>query len=270
VPALERLPQRLRDCVDQTIAAEALEGWLPTAEQVDALVALVNGDVSFDDYFAASRSRYQFQLAYEPAPRRLRREAPYLIPRTTLLRNNFGADSHVTLADLEFVATAGRIAGWHRRLAHGQVGVDDLDIPEIHRQLFVDVYAWAGSYRVTDLRLGDDVFARRSSVQPMMARIEAGVRTLVADDAENRADALARQLARFYAEYNYVHPFREGNGRTGTLVLHIVSTLRGRRLDLGKISRDEWYSASRDSMPLRRDGRADPRSFVPLLLRALG
>jgi cell filamentation protein len=46
--------------------------------------------------------------------------------------------------------------------------------------------------------------------------------------------------------------------------------LRGRRLDLGKISRDEWYSASRDSMPLRRDGRADPRSFVPLLLRALG
>jgi hypothetical protein len=27
--------------------------------------------------------------------------------------------------------------------------------------------------------------------------------------------------------------------------------------------------ASRDSMPLRREGRADPRSFVPLLLRAL-
>ena len=268
--APDRLPQQLRDCVDQTIAAEALEGWLPTAEQVDALVALVNGDVSFDDYFAASRSRYQFQPAQEPAPRRLRREAPYLIPGTSLLRNNFGAETHDALADLEFVATAGRIAGWHRRLARGQVGVDDLDIPEIHRQLFADVYAWAGRYRVTDLRLGDDVFARRSSVQRLMARVEAGARALVADDAENRDDALARQLARFYAEYNYVHPFREGNGRTGTLVLHIVSTLRGRRLDLGTISCDEWYSASCDSMPLRRDGRADPRSFVPLLRRALG
>ncbi|MDT5096953.1 MAG: cell filamentation protein [Mycobacterium sp.] len=268
--APDRLPHRLRDCVDQTIAAEALEGWLPTAEEVDALVALVNGDVSFDDYLAASRSRYQFQPAQESARRRLRREAPYLIPRTSVLNNNFGADSHETLADLEFVATAGRIAGWHRRLADGQVGVDDLDIPEIHRQLFADVYAWAGSYRVTDLRLGDDVFASRSSVQRLMARVEAGARALVADDAGNRDDALARQLARFYAEYNYVHPFREGNGRTGTLVLHIVSTLRGRRLDLGTISRDEWYSASRDSMPLRRDGRADPRSFVPLLLRALG
>ena len=82
-------------------------------------------------------------------------------------------------------------------------------------------------------------------------------------------DALATQLARLYADYNYIHPFREGNGRTGTLMLHIVATLRGRRLDLGTISREEWYAASHDSMPFRRGG-ADPRPFIPLLGRALG
>ena len=58
VPAPDRLPQPLRHCVDQTIAAEALEGWRPTAEQVDALVALVSGEVAFADYLAAYRSRY--------------------------------------------------------------------------------------------------------------------------------------------------------------------------------------------------------------------
>jgi cell filamentation protein len=269
VTAPDRLPRRLRNCVEQTIAAEALEGWLPTAEQVDALVALVNGEVSFDDYLAAYRSRYPCEPAQESARRRLRREAPYLIPGSSLLRNNFGADSHETLADLEFVATAGRIAGWHRRLAHGQVGVDDVDLRAIHRQLFADVYGWAGSYRVTDLRLGDEVFAPRSSVPQMMRRVQERARAVAAEDARTRDDELARQLAWLYAQYNYVHPFREGNGRTGTLMLNIVSTLRGRRLDLRTVSRDEWYGASRDSMPIRRRGRSDPRSFVPLLERAL-
>jgi cell filamentation protein len=76
----------------------------------------------------------------------------------------------------------------------------------------------------------------------------------VADDAGNRDDALARQLARFYAEYNYVHPFREGNGRTGTLVLHIVSTLRGRRHDLAR--RVVFRIARQHAASPRRQGRS--------------
>jgi cell filamentation protein, protein adenylyltransferase len=269
VPAPDRLPQPLRHCVDQTIAAEALEGWRPTAEQVDALVALVNGDVTFADYLAAYQSRYPAKPTGETDRRTRRRSPPYLIPGTTVLRNNFGADTHETLTDLEFVATAGRIAGWHRRLADGDVGADDLDVRAIHRQLFADVYGWAGDFRVTDLRLGDDVFARRASVQRRAARVEGTARALVVDDAANRDDALPAQLARLYAEYNYVHPFREGNGRTGTMMLHIVTTLRGRRLDLGTISREEWYTASHDSMPLRSGGTARHLPFVGLFVRAL-
>ena len=55
-----------------------------------------------------------------------------------MLRNN-SEPNHEALADLEYVATAGRIAGWHRRLADGDVGADDLDVRAIHRQLFADV-----------------------------------------------------------------------------------------------------------------------------------
>ena len=138
----------------------------------------------------------------------------------------------------------------------------------IHQQLFADVYAWAGNYRVTELRLGDDVFAWQSSVHRMMDRIEETARAVVGDYSERTADALADQFARLYADYNHIHPFREGNGRTGTMMLHIVATLCGRRLDLSTFSRDEWYAASRDSMPFRRDGRADHRPFLPLFVRA--
>jgi cell filamentation protein len=264
------LPPRLRRCVDQAIAAEALEGWRPTAEQVDALVALTNGDVSFADYLQAYQSRYPAQPMAETAKRTRRRRLPYLIPGTTMLRNNFGATTHGTLADLEFVATAGRLVGWHRRLADGDVSAGDVDVRAIHRQLFTDVYEWAGDYRITDLRLGDDVFARQSSVRRMMDRVESTARALAADDAESPDDTLAHQLAGLYADYNYVHPFREGNGRAGTMMLHVIATLRGRLLDLSTISRGEWYAASHDSMPLRRNGKADRTPLVPLLERALG
>lgn len=76
-------------------------------------------------------------------------------------------------------------------------------------------------------------------------------------------------MSRLYAEYNRVHPFREGNGRTGTLMLHTLAVLCGRRLDLAPITRDEWYAASRDSMPFRRDGHGNHRPFLPLFVRAL-
>lgn len=267
MPGPEQLPQRLRHCVDQTVAAEVLEGWRPTADQVAALAALVSDDLTFEDYLARYRNRYPSKPA-EEATRRTRRRDPYVLPGTSLLRNNFGVDDHETLAELEFAVTAGRMASWHRRLAHGDVGAHDLDVRVIHRHLFADVYAWAGSYRVTELRLGDEVFARRASVQRRMNRVEAAARALVADVAAD--DSLPIQLARLYAEFNYVHPFREGNGRTGTVVLHIVAALRGRRLDLSTISRRQWYAASRDSMPTRRGGPVNPRPFVPLLARALG
>ena len=268
VSAPERQPPRVRRCVDQTIAAEALEGWRPTDDQVEALVALVNGDVTFDDYLAAYRSRYPTRRAGE-IPGGSRRDPPYLIPGTSVLRNSFGADDHEMLADLEFVATAGRMAGWHGRLADGDVTTDDLDTRALHRRLFCDVYEWAGSYRVCELRLGDEVFARQSSVQRRMGRIEGAARALAAARDES-GHTLADGLSLLYAEYNYVHPFREGNGRTGTLLVHTVAALRGRRLDFGGISRAEWYAASRESMPSGRNGKADHRPLIPLFARALG
>ncbi len=270
MPAPDRLPERLRRCVEQTIAAEALEGWLPSAADIDALVALVGDDVTFDDYLASCRTRYPLRPPRQTRQRMPRRSRPYLIPGTAVLSNNLGAKTLGVLADLEFVCTAGRMVVWHRRLADGDVGVGDLDVRALHRKLFGDVYAWAGDYRVTELRLGDEVFARRSSVQPMMEQVEATARALVTDEERrDNGDALASELAGLYADYNSVHPFREGNGRTGTLMLYIVATLRGRRLDLSGFSREEWYAASRDSMRLRRGGRADPQPLLPLFVRAL-
>jgi cell filamentation protein len=269
VLARDGLPDRLRHAIDQTIAAERLEGWQPTDDHVDALVRLLRGEVPFGEYLASYRANHPTMPAPREHRRIFRRSRPYLIPGTTVLRNNFGVESQDVLSDLEFVATAGRMATWHRMLAEGTIGVNDVDVRTIHLHLFADVYSWAGNYRSTELRRGESVFAWQSTIGRLTALLEETARALAANGAGLDQPGLAYRLARLYADYNHIHPFREGNGRAGALLLHTVAGLCGRRLDLSAVSREEWYAASRDSMPFRRDGKPNHRPFLPLFADAL-
>ena len=91
---------------------------------------------------------------------------------------------------------------------------------------------YLAGYRSTELRRGDVVFAWQSGIAVAMAGIDQTARHVAADGEKLDAAGLAFQMSRLYAEYNRVHPFREGNGRTGTLMLHTLAMLCGRRLDL--------------------------------------
>ena len=268
--ARDGLPDALRHAIDQSIAAERLEGWQPTDAHVDALMRLLCDEVSFGEYLASYRANHPTVGEQPREPRRIfRRSRPYLIPGTTVLRNNFGASNQDELSDLEFVATAGRMVTWHRMLAEGTLGASDVDVRAIHLHLFADGSSWAGNFRITELRRGDSVFAWQSTLGRLTALLEETARALAANGAGLERPGLAYRLARIYADYNHIHPFREGNGRAGVVLLHTIVAMCGRRLDLSTVSREEWYAASRDSMPFRRDGRPNHRPFLPLFADAL-
>lgn len=262
----DRLPPGLRHGFDQTVAAQRLEGWRPTDRHLHTLAELLGGEYTFADYLAEHRAPFP-----PPAPRKrtLRRKRKYLIPGTTMLRNNFGTESPEVLAQLEFVTTAGRTAQWHHRLAAGDTGVDDLDVRAVHQHVFGDVYSWAGQLRVTELRRGDTVFAWQADLAEAVAELDARARAVPGRLHAGDTARLAFEFARWYADYNQVHPFREGNGRTGTLLLHTLAAQCGQRLDLTDVTRSQWYAASADSMPYRRGGAANHRPFLPLFVTAL-
>jgi cell filamentation protein len=255
---------RLGRAIAQTVAAQRLEGWQPTEENLGALAELIGGQRTFADYLGQFRSRYP---PSEPPRRTMRRKRPYLIPGTTVLRNNFGTASAAVLGELEFVAAAGRIAQWHQQLAAGALGTDAVDPRRVHQHVFADVYSWAGELRITELRRGEVVFARKAELASRVGELVSRARTLA--DRVLDSPRLAYEFARWYADYNQVHPFREGNGRSGTLVLHTVAALCGHRLDLTGVTRADWYAASRDSMPVLRGAPANHRPFLPIFLRAV-
>lgn len=240
----------------ETIAAERLEGWRPTPEQIESLTALLTGATTYGEYLGPHIP------SPSPTPRRrvFARRRPYFIPGTSMLRNNFGVHDATVLTQLEFVATAGRILQVHLRCQDS-----DLDVRSLHRQVFGDVYAWAGEPRIVELRKGDSAFGPCSHIPQALAVLQAEINRLAGEGSDIDDGTLSYRLSRIYADYNQIHPFREGNGRTGTLLLHLLARRAGRRLVLDGMSRSEWIDASRDSMPFRRDGRADPRPFVAVL-----
>ncbi|QRY54523.1 Fic/DOC family protein [Mycolicibacterium septicum] len=245
-----------RHALAQTVAAEQLEGWRPTPEQIDSLTALLSGAETFGEYLG----RHLPTAAPPPRRRVFARRRPYFIPGTSVLRNNFGVQDATVLAQLEFVATAGRILQVHVRAQD-----TDLDIRSLHQHVFGDVYAWAGEPRIVELRKGDSSFGLCARIPPALEALHVEIGRLADEGSEIDDGTLSYRLARIYADYNQIHPFREGNGRTGTLLLHLLADRAGRRLRLDGMSRSEWISASRDSMPFRRDGRADPRPFLAVL-----
>lgn len=239
------------------IAAQRLEGWVPDDAQIEALDGLAAGSLGMPEYLGWCRRRYRDA---EPAKRVLfARRRPYLIPGTGVLENNLQLTSATILSAAEHAISAGRTVSL---LKHPPRVIS---VPDAHRALFADIYRWAGEPRTTRITKAGAEFAAVPQLATGLARTARDV-----DEAFTCADgysarALAHRLARIYADYNAVHPFREGNGRAGTLVLQLIVQRGGRWLALERITRADWIAASRATMARATVAGPDATPFVELL-----
>jgi Fic-DOC domain mobile mystery protein B len=92
-----------------------------------------------------------------------------------------------------------------RRHPRLQALLDDRYLRDLHRAMFGDVWAWAGSYRRVETSIGIDP-----------ARIAVCVRNLVADAKiwTEHEEPLCVAV-RFHHRLVSIHPFPNGNGRHG-------------------------------------------------------
>ncbi|NWN88411.1 MAG: Fic family protein [Micrococcaceae bacterium] len=169
---------------------------------------------------------------------------PYLMsPDYPVLRNLVGANTYEELSKAEADLFHARVVQLndHSLVAPTR---DAQELRGLHRHLFQDVYDWAGEFRVIDMRLGDgDHFAPYIS-------IPLGISNLMNDLAEQdflkglQRDAFVDRLAKFYDLLNYIHPFREGNGRTQRTFWARVAFSAGWVLNWAPIHGEELNEAS--------------------------
>jgi cell filamentation protein len=204
---------------------------------------------------------------------------PYLDPATGILRNRLNLRDQVALDRAEADLTM------HRRLEMiskpVRVTPDLQGLQAIHRQLFADVYDWAGEVRTVDIRKG--AHGGGGFFMPM-SRLESGAGFAfqeLADEKQLRGlprDRFVLRLAHHYDQVNYLHPFREGNGRTQRIFWSQVAAGAGYDLDWRVATAEQNNDASRSAMEdrdftgLRKmfDDVVRPASGAPLTPELVG
>jgi cell filamentation protein len=167
---------------------------------------------------------------------------PYLIPGTGVLRNLVNAHSEQALTDAENDWVTFRFLQLQTTPLTAEGTVKQLQW--IHHFLFRDVYEWAGQIRTIDMsKGGGSVF---QPLQLFTTGVQYAESTLQDD---NMLQGLSRgrfieRLAVNYDNFNTLHPFREGNGRTQRVFWTLIARDAGWGLDWTQISKRESDVAS--------------------------
>ena len=164
---------------------------------------------------------------------------PYLIPGTKVLRNRLGISDARRLDRIERRLVADRI------VEGAPIGAFDLaHLRAIHRHLFQDVYDWAGDVRTVEINKGGHQFQFQRYIQTGMHDVH---RRLVESKFLKGLgpDEFARHAGVIIGDVNYIHPFREGNGRAQAQYLKQLAAQAGNDLDLRRIDPVLWIDASK-------------------------
>ena len=152
----------------------------------------------------------------------------YTDPKTGILRNLADITDKDVLLFFESGAVAKRIQELYENPIK-IVGIDSLF--EIHRHLFQDVYSWAGKKRKVEISKAGKQFFPTTHFDTAFRYIDS----LVSDYkniSQNNKPQIAEKLADILDNVNYLHPFREGNGRTQREFLRLLALEKDLTLNL--------------------------------------
>lgn len=164
---------------------------------------------------------------------------PYLYPGLNVMRNRLGIHQAQRLAQAAYEMTA-------LRAATIELGPLIRGLPHlcaIHRQLYQDIFDWAGQLREVDIYQGDTRFCH-------FAYIEKEGNALMQDlEEEGYLVGLAHEkfverLAHYYCEINVLHPFRLGSGLAQRIFFEQLALHAGYALSWQGIAVETWKQAN--------------------------
>lgn len=130
---------------------------------------------------------------------------------------------------------------------------------DLHYHIFHKVYPWAGELRKVDIGKGDTQFLTHS-------KIESELNMLFAELANNQfltgasLEDFSQKVGDYLVRLNFIHPFREGNGRTQRLLISRIAQNAGITLDWRAVSNDAMRKACIDGI------NGNVRNMVRLIL----
>jgi cell filamentation protein len=152
----------------------------------------------------------------------------YTDPKTGVLRNLQDIADPDVLLFVESSVVTKRL----QELNDSPIKIKGIDsLFHIHRHLFQAIYEWAGQKRLVEISKDGKQFFPTSHFANAFRYIDQ----LISDFREIPTDnkrGLAEKLAEILDHVNYLHPFREGNGRAQREFIRLLALDKGLILHL--------------------------------------
>lgn len=139
-------------------------------------------------------------------------------------KNKLGITNAYDLQQVEF-RTVARRSIW--LLRQNRVTITSIaDLQKIHRFLMGPLYSWAGVIRQYDLAKGNTVFLPHAAMRTAIENINEDLRRV-----KVKPKLTVTEYAELLDKINYLHPFREGNGRSTKLFLKLLGANHNQLVD---------------------------------------
>jgi len=173
----------------------------------------------------------------------------YTYPGTHVLKNKADLRDQTELQRFERGVTAVRIQELKENQDRGDFSLRHMQ--DIHRQIFRDVYEWAGEIRTVDLAKGPasdrTVFVFKENISTVAEKIKTTIEQSNYLRGMER-EKFAAKTGELYSELNALHAFREGNGRTTREYLNQLAKESGYQFDFTKVDRQQWNESAKQSV----------------------
>ena len=164
---------------------------------------------------------------------------PYCYRATSILRNRLNIRDDAALSEAERALS--EVAA-----ANLDFALPPYDLPYlqgIHRELFTDLYEWAGELRSVDISKGSTHFCTVPRIEPEAIKLLNRLQK-VNWFADFEREALVQACAELYGDLNMVHPFREGNGRAQRIFFEHLILNAGFDVNWWGVEEKQWIDAN--------------------------
>jgi len=161
----------------------------------------------------------------------------YSDPKTSVMRNLANITNPDDLLFFESTAVVKRLKELEAKpvIIHNAAS-----LLAVHKHLFQDVYEWAGQKRTVEISKQGKQFFLTNFFDSGFAYIDNLIAEYKKTDPADK-HKLAHQLADLLDSINYLHPFREGNGRTQREFLRTLAFEKGHTLNLNPPNNADIY-----------------------------
>ena len=159
---------------------------------------------------------------------------------TTCLVNKIGIRDEKKLAEIEAQITFAKAVMLEETPIDDDFGFEHFK--KIHEFLLCDLYEWAGQVRTVDISKKRTKFLDAASIESIGTKCFAKVKDGYFENLS--FDEFVKRIAELYNDVNYIHPFREGNGRTQRIYFTQLIRRYGYDINFADVDTDELMIAT--------------------------